>query len=153
MSGKKFRFSLQSVLELREYETEQARHQLQATVQAREEQEQAVQRAEERLKEIRDEAPDPGRVGLRTLRQHDAFRQHAQQQLQQEQKRLRELEEQEAEARAAWIEHRQAEESLNTLHDKEQAQHQKDQSDAELAFIDEQSVMRYNRSSNRPSLL
>ncbi len=153
MSGKKFRFSLQSVLDLREYKTEQARHDLQSAVNAREKQERAVEQARERLEEIRESAPDPGRVGLQTLRQHDAFRQHAQQKLQQQEARLKELEEQEAEARTAWIEHRQAEESLHTLHDKEETQHKKDQSDAELAFIDEQSVMRYNRSSNRPSLL
>lgn len=153
MSGKKFRFSLQSVLDLREYKTEQTRHILQSVANERQQQEHTVERARERLDELRAHTPDPGRVDLRTLRQYDAFRQHARQTLEAQRQKLEELRQKEEKVRSQWMEHRQAEESLQNLHDKEQDQHRKDQSDAELAFIDEQSVMRYNRRASRTSLL
>lgn len=153
MSGKKFRFSLQSVLDLREYKTEQARHALQAAVNERQQQEQAVERARQRLDELRTRAPDPGRIDCRTLRQYDAFCRHARQTLEAQREKLDALKQNEEEARTRWIQTRQAEESLQNLHDQEETQHRKDQSAAELDFIDEQSVMRYNRNSSRTSLL
>ena len=152
MSGKKFRFSLQNVLDLRHYETNQIEQALQSAVAARQEQERCVQEARERLNALTADAPNERQTNLHKLRQFDAFRQNAQYALSESKARLKELREKEERIRAEWMECRQAQESLQSLHDKEQEQHRKNQSEAELAFIDEQSVMRYCRS-NRTSLL
>ena len=152
MSGKKFRFSLQNVLDLRSYETNQIEQALQSAVANRQAQEQRVTAARDRLRSIATQSTDARATDLRTLRQYDALRQHAQQALAESQARLQELRDQEAQVRQRWMECRQAQERLQSLHDKEETQHQKAQAEAELAFTDEQSVMRYCRS-NRTSLL
>ena len=153
MSGNKFRFSLQSVLDLRTYETEKARFFLAQAVAERREQEQALARAERRLRELNENAPNAEFVDLRTLRQYDAFRQHARRMRDQARKRLDVLRQREDVARANWVEKRQAEESLQTLHDDEKRAHEKKTSDAEMAFLDEQAVMRFCRNDNSTSLL
>lgn len=153
MSGNKFRFSLQSVLDLREYETEKARFFLAQAVAERREQEQALERAERRLHELNENAPSADTVDLRTLRQYDAFRQHARRMCDQARERLDALRQREDIARTNWIEKRQAEESLQTLHDDEKRAHEKEVADAEMAFLDEQAVMRFCRNDNSTSLL
>jgi flagellar FliJ protein len=153
MSGNKFRFSLQSVLDLREYETNKARYFLAQAVSDRQAQEVKVQRTEERLRELNKKAPAAGDVDLQTLRQYDAFRQHARHLRDKARERLDELCQHEDAARANWVEHRQAQESLETLHDGEKDQHEKEAAEAEMAFLDEQAVMRYCRNDNKTSLL
>ena len=153
MSGNKFRFSLQSVLDLREYETEKARFFLAQAVAERREQEQALERSEQRLHELNERAPDADAADLKTLRQYDAFRQHARQLRDRARQRLDELRQREDAARSNWIEKRQAEESLQTLHDEEKQEHNKKVLEAELSFLDEQAVMRYCRNDNNSTLL
>lgn len=153
MSGNKFRFSLQSVLDLREYETEKARFFLAQAVAERREQEQAVERAERRLHELSEKAPCSDTVDLRTLRRYDAFRQHARQLRDKARARLDKLRQREDAARANWVEKRQAEESLQTLHDEEKHEHDQKVAEAEMTFLDEQAVMRYCRNDNSTSLL
>lgn len=154
MSGNKFRFSLQSVLDLREYETEKARFFLAQAVAERREQEQAVARTEQRLRELNENTPDArDDVDLHTLRQYDAFRQHARHLRDQARERLDALRQREEVARANWIEKRQSEESFQTLHDEEKRHHEQKISKAETAFLDEQAVMRYCRNDNPSSLL
>lgn len=153
MSGNKFRFSLQSVLDLREYETEKARFFLAQAVTERQEQEAAVERAERRLRELNENAPAPADVDLQTLRQYDAFRQHARHLCTKAREHLDELRQREEAARSNWIERRQNAESLQTLHDDEKSEHDKKVAEAEMAFLDEQAVMRYCRTDNNASLL
>lgn len=153
MSGNKFRFSLQSVLDLREYETDKARYFLAQAVSERRAQEEAVQRAEERLRELNENAPSPGDVDLQTLRQYDAFRQHARHLRDKAREQLDQLHQHEDAARANWVERRQAQESLETLHDGEKDEHDQKVAEAEMAFLDEQAVMRYCRNDNKTSLL
>lgn len=154
MLGNKFRFSLQSVLDLREYETEKARFFLAQAVAERREQEEAAERAEQRLRELNENAPGSNdNVDLRALRQYDAFRQHARHLRDQARERLEALSQREEIARANWIEKRQSEESLQTLHDEEKRDHEKQASKTEMTFLDEQAVMRYCRNDNPSSLL
>lgn len=153
MSGNKFRFSLQSVLDLREYETEKARFFLAQAVTERREQEEAVHRAEQRLRELNEKAPAPHEVDLQTLRQYDAFRQHARHLLEKAQQQLADARQREEAARTEWIECRQDEERLQTLHHDEKSAHAKKMAETEMAFLDEQAVMRYCRTDNKPSLL
>ena len=153
MSGNKFRFSLQSVLDLREYETEKARYFLAQAVSDRRAQEEAVRRAEERLRELNNNAPAAGEVDLQTLRQYDAFRQHARHLRDTAREQLDQYRQREDAARSNWVERRQAQESLETLHDGEKDQHEKEAAEAEMAFLDEQAVMRYCRNDNNTSLL
>lgn len=153
MSGNKFRFSLQSVLDLREYEAEKARFFLAQAVAERREQENTVERAERRLEELNENAPHSDGADLRTLRQYDAFRQHARRLRNKARERLDECRQREEVARSNWVEKRQAEESLQTLHDDEKRAHDKKVLEAEMTFLDEQAVMRYCRNDNSANLL
>lgn len=153
MSGNKFRFSLQSVLDLRAYETDKARYFLAQAVSERRAQEETVRRAEERLRELNENAPAAGDVDLQTLRQYDAFRQHARQLRDKAREQLNQFRQREDAARSNWVERRQAQESLETLHDGEKEEHDKKVAEAEMAFLDEQAVMRYCRNDNKSSLL
>lgn len=152
MSGKKFRFSLQSVLDLREYESESARHALSHAVRARREQEQKIERMEERLDELNRKAPDPGQADLRTLRRFDAFRSHLRHQCDRARKKLAALRDDEQAARDAWMEKRQNEERLHTLREQEESAHRQDVTASNIDFMDEQAVLRFNRT-NRSTLL
>lgn len=152
MSGNKFRFSLQSVLDLREYETEKARFFLAQAVAERRDQEETLQRAEKRLIELNKNAPRADEVDLQTLRQYDAFRQHARQLRDRAADRLTELRRREDAARSNWIERRQEEERLQSLHNDEKSEHDKKVAEAEMAFLDEQAVMRYCRNDTKSLL-
>jgi flagellar FliJ protein len=152
MSGNKFRFSLQSVLDLREYETEKARFFLAQAVAERRDQEDTLQRAEKRLVELNENAPRADEVDLQTLRQYDAFRQHARQLRDRAADRLAELRRREDAARSNWVERRQEEERLQMLHSDEKSEHDKKVAEAEMAFLDEQAVMRYCRNDNKSLL-
>lgn len=153
MSGNKFRFSLQSVLDLREYETEKARFFLAQAVAERREQEENVRRAEQRLQELNENAPSGDDIDLQTLRQYDAFRQHARHLRDKARERLSTLRQREDAARSNWVEKRQEEESFQTLREDEKREHDKKVSEAEMTFLDEQAVMRYCRNDNSTSLL
>lgn len=152
MSGNKFRFSLQSVLDLREYETEKARFFLAQAVAERREKEETLQRAEQRLAELNENAPRPGEVDLQTLRQYDAFRQHARQLRDRAADQLTEVRQREDMARSNWVERRQEEKRLQRLHSDEKSKHDKKIAEAEMAFLDEQAVMRYCRDDNKSLL-
>lgn|SRR5690606_25686327 len=144
MAGKKFRFSLDSVLRLREHETQSARQELAAAIQQRQEQERRVDEARRALEDLVQTMPT-GAVGQRTLRQFDLYRQAAQQDYEAARARLDHLARLEEEARVRLMEVRSAEETLRHLHDQEAAQHRKEEEAAELSFLDEQAISSYFR--------
>lgn len=152
MSGKKFRFSLESVLELREHETEAARQSLAQAIRKRRQQEGQVEQINQRLTKLNREAPAPEQADLHTLRRYDAFRMDTRQLLDKAQRRLEALREQEQQARNEWTEKRQQEERFQTLRDQEEEEHREKMSDASRDFMDEQAVLRFNRT-NRSTLL
>jgi flagellar export protein FliJ len=118
----------------------------------RRQQEETLRRAEKRLQELNENAPQPGEVDLQTLRQYDAFRQHARHLRDRADERLDELKQREDTARSNWVKHRQEEERLQTLHHDEKTEHEKKVADAEMAFLDEQAVIRYCRDDNKTLL-
>ena len=148
MSGKKFRFSLQSVLQLRRHEVERAERQLTHLLVTYKNQQDTVAAARASLQELQEDAPGRGIVDPQTVRRHYARRQEAQQAIAAAQKRLENVRRQVEESRTHLRERRRAEESLQTLYDKEKARHDKEQALADAAFLDEQAVMRHSRSQD-----
>lgn len=144
MTGKKFRFSLQSVLRLREHETRGARDDFAQAQRVRAEQEARIESLRKHLSDL-SQNELRGRIGQRELQQLDAFRREAHRALQEAQRRLGQLSSQEEEARARLLERRSAEETLLHLYDKESLQHRKDQDAAEMEFLDEQAVTGFHR--------
>lgn len=148
MSGKKFRFSLESVRRLRRHETERAEQHLGQIVRARRKQEQRVAAARQHLDDLtRTATHEAPSANLHRLRQRDAYRQQARHTLRTERKTLNELKQREEEARAHLLEKRHAEERLQTLYEQEKAQHKKEMRDAEAAFMDDQAVMRHRHEN------
>ena len=150
MSGKKFRFSLQHVLELRQHEAEQAHQAYADAMAACEAQEARVLRAQRRLEGLHQRPPEPGAIRPATLRQFDVFRREAQQTLADACTRLSQARQCAEEARTRLLERRRAEEGLQKLRDKEKKQHTHKQLETARAFLDEQAVMRFCRT-NRPA--
>jgi len=144
MAGKKFRFSLDSVLRLREHETRQAREELAAAMQEWQAQAQRVEEARLYLEDLLRAMPT-GSLDQRALRQFDLYRQAAQQAYADARARLDHLARREEEARAQLMERRSAEETLRHLYDQEAAQHRKDAELAETDFLDEQALTSYFR--------
>lgn len=143
MSGKKFRFSLQRVLEWRQHEKERVQQNLARILNTYNRQKDKVAAARARLDALtRDRHAD----GLTSLRQHEAFRRAAAQNLRRAEQRLEEIEQELNTVRANLHEKHREEESLQTLYEHEKQQHKKSQSDAEAAFLDEQAVMRHGRN-------
>ena len=144
MAGKKFRFSLDSVLRLREHETRQAREELSAILHQKQAQEACVEEARHRLDELLHATPT-GAVGQHRLRQFDAFRQAARQACSEAAARLAHLARLEEEARAQLMERRSAEETLRHLYEEEASRHRRDEDVAETSFLDEQALTSYYR--------
>jgi flagellar FliJ protein len=144
MAGKKFRFSLDSVLHLREHETQAAREELASVLRQKLEQEARVEEAHHHLDDLLRAAPT-GAVDQRSLRQFDAYRREAQQACAEAEARLRHLGQLEEEARVRLMEKRSAEEALRHLYEQEAAQHRKDEDLAETNFLDETALSSYYR--------
>ena len=147
MAGKKFRFSLESVLHLRQHETHLAQEELAAVRQQKRAQEERVVQAHRHLAELLQQGPS-GCVGQCAIRQYDAYRHAAQRSLEDERRELRRYQELEEEARAWLMEKRTDEESLRKLHEEEARRHRKSVAAAETAFLDEQALTTYHRQQN-----
>ena len=143
MAGKKFRFSLESVLKLRRYETERARQRLGRTALERQEQEEQVQHTQQRLMRLVGAAT--GVVDPVSLRRQDAFRSDAQRHYDQACTELDARHLREGQARQHLQTKHGAEESLQILREKEAVHHKKEQDDAEGAFLDEQAIASFSR--------
>ncbi len=146
MAGKKFRFSLASVLNVRVHETERARRALAATITARVAQEQALEAARGELERLAHPEPDPHRaVAAGRLRQTDGLRRDAQRRIFAEQERLKERLREEREARQALVARRSAEKALETLRDLEKERFLQAEYYAENKRLEEQALDAYRR--------
>jgi len=146
MPGKKFRFSLQSVLRLRQHQTEQAVEALVRLQQERQKLEEAIEAARQKLEQLHQElAARQSAVDPAQLRRQEAYWLKARQQLRRLEQQLARLQQQEAEARALVLERRQAEESLERLRERQYARHLEAEAAAERAWIDEQAIGAYIR--------
>lgn len=150
MSGKKFTFSLHSVLKLRRHKTEQARQALARAVSDIRQQETRVAQARQRLDALPSTLPTGQAIGPLTLRQRDAFRRDAQHTYDEACRELARLRQVEAEARAHLIQMRQNEETLQTLHDQQKAAFLKEQETSETTLLDEQALSGYHRKKQAP---
>ena len=146
MAGKKFRFSLESVLKLRRHETERARQHLGRAVHERRQQEEHVRHMRHRLMTF------AGVVGLAdpvSMQREAAFRQDAQHRYDQACGQLAARRQAEGLAREELQKTHRAEESLQILCEQEEAHHKKAQQEAEDAFLDEQAISGYLRKRTR----
>ncbi len=146
MAGKKFRFSLQSVLRLRRHQTEQAVEALTRLQQERRKLEEDIEAARQKLEQLHQElAACRTDVDPAQLRRQEAYWLKARQRLSRLEQQLARLQQQEAEARALVLERRQAEESLERLRERQYARHLEAEAAAERAWIDEQATGAYVR--------
>ena len=143
MAGKKFRFSLESVLTLRRYETERARQHLGQAAHDRQEQEEQVQRVKQRL--MRLVGTVTSHVDPVSLRRKAAFRADAQRHYDQACSELDVRRQREGQAREYLLAKHGAEESLHVLREQEAVLHKKEQDAAEGAFLDEQAIAGFIR--------
>ncbi|MFQ5571125.1 MAG: flagellar FliJ family protein [Rhodothermales bacterium] len=150
MAGKKFRFSLESVLKLRKYETERARQSLGRATIARKNQEEQVDDLRQRLSNL--PGVTPGKVDPLSLRRQAAFREDAERHYDQACEKLHSLSQREGKAREQLRSRHGAEESLHTLRRREKGQHKKEQDDAEGAFLDEQAISGFHRKRGLAAL-
>ena len=144
MAGKKFRFSLDSVLKLRAHETEIAREAMGWAVRKRQEQELEVQKARQRLQELAKKRLY-GAIDSMALRHHDAFRRDAQKIIEEAKQELLQAIQNEENARQIVVKKRREEESLQKLYEKEEMAHRKEMETAENQFLDEQAITSYCR--------
>ncbi|WP_457651528.1 flagellar FliJ family protein [Rhodocaloribacter sp.] len=145
MAGKKFQFSLASVLRLRSHESNRARRRLARAIEARKVQEAKLAEAETRLTEANLTAPLTGAADPLTFRRFAAYRTHLQRVRDRERRTLTQKRMDEERARTALIERRRAEETLQTLHDEERARHIREINESEIAFLDEQALISHFR--------
>lgn len=146
MPGKKFRFSLQKVLELRRHKTERARQALASAERKLDRRKEQLKQARKRLAE-RQRVVEEG-VALRSadLQQAGAFRKNARQSVAEAKAAVEDVQRRVEEARAELHEARQAEESFEELRDQEKDKFDQEQTKAEIAFFDEQAVQRHSRN-------
>ncbi len=146
MAGKKFRFSLESVLKLRKHETERARQHLGRVARERQEQEEHVRHMRHRLMSFGGAVT--GVIDPVALQRQAAFRQDARHRYEQARTELATRQQREGQAREALRQKHGAEESLHILREKEEAVHKKAQQDAEGAFLDEQAISGFFRKQS-----
>ena len=144
MAGKKFRFSLETVLKLRRHETERARQHLGRTARERREQEEHVRHMQHRLMTFAGVAVARV-VDSISLQRKDAFRKDARQRYEKARTELATRKQYEGQARETLQKKHGAAESLQILCEKEEALHKKEQQDAEGAFLDEQAISGFSR--------
>lgn len=144
MAGKKFHFSLSSVLRLRMHETECARQDLSSILRRREEQVESAELARRELDDIV-QSRAGGAIGQRELSRHEAFRSQAQKRLEEATRMLERLENMEHEARLRLIDRKAAEEALKQLRADEEVKFWKEHRADETKFLDEQAITSYQR--------
>lgn len=145
MQGKKFRFSLASVLRLRQHETKKTKQDLAKKMQDRRAQEQEVTEARDNLSELSPALNAETPVSVNLLRRREAHFEAARQMLQKASERLADLELEERKTRKALLQKKSAEESLLTLQDQEKEHHIRGIENAENKQIEEQALDNYRR--------
>jgi flagellar FliJ protein len=152
MPGKKFRFSLQKVLELRRHETERARQALADAERALEQKQEQLKQARQRLAKCQRVVEEGTALCSADLQQAGAYREDARQSVTEARAAVEEAQQRVEEARTELQEARQAEEAFEELRDQEKGKFDREQTKAEIAFFDEQAVLRHARG-NRSSLM
>ena len=153
MPGKKFRFSLKKVLELRRHETEQARQALAGAERELQQKEAELERARDRLAERRRRVEEARQQDPARIQQADAFRREARRKVEEIRGAVEACRERVERARADLQERRRAEEALDELRSQEKEQHDREQKKADEAFFDEQAVLRHERTDEALSPL
>lgn len=150
MPSKSFRFSLQSVADLREREAEQAEQQLAQALFRCAQQEAAVREAETRLQEVVEGMNAACMRGLQAVRQQEGFRRDARRAVQQAQRLLDSHRRQAEQARRVLQLRKTAQETLETLRTSEKDKHHAAHLSAEMAHLDEQALSIYLRRQSNP---
>ena len=145
MQGKKFRFSLASILQLRQHETERTKLDLAKKMQDRKKQEEEVSNARDHLAELSPGISKNQSLEITSLRRMEALKEDARQSLIKAKERLRNLQAEEKKVRDDLLKRRSAQEVLQTLHDKEKDSHLRDLESAENKRIEEQALDNYRR--------
>jgi flagellar FliJ protein len=148
MSGKKFRFSLQKVLEVHEHEASRTR---QSLMEAREE----LKQKQEQLEQARERLADrQGMVEEETvqhpadLRRAGALREDARQAVGEAQAAVEEAQKRVREARSRFQKARKEQRILEKLREQEKGKFDREQKKAEIEFFDEQAVSRHARNDD-----
>lgn len=144
MSGKKFQFSLQSVLRLRSHEAERARQALAEIRREIRSTQETIAAAEEHLTSII-HLRAVGSTGQRSLSLREAFRQEAHEQLENARRDLEELRRREEDARIELLQRLGAEDAIRRLEEQERTRHWKKFEAAEAQQMDEQAVSGFQR--------
>lgn len=142
MAGKTFRFSLQSVLDLRRREAEEAEHALGRAMQERRAHEEQLASASQQRAEACAEAPE-GPTDSTMLRRRADFLNDLRETEAEAARSLTAVREHESKARRTLTVLRQPEEALKVLRHQEATAHRRTQAKAEAAFLDEQSATRH----------
>jgi flagellar FliJ protein len=150
MSGKKFHFSLNSVLKLRSHEAECARLDLAAVRQDLRHQQEILEAAEEALR-LAVDARRTGSTGQPSLARLEAFRQAAHDRVRTERRKLDRLRDREEEARLILMMRKGAEETMRHLEDDERAFYWKKLRSAEAEQLDEQAITGFHRQRRAAS--
>lgn len=149
MAGKKFRFSLESVLKLRKHETEQARQALGRTLGERKDREAHVRESQQRIAGLADRAPTKGVLSPTAFRRQAAFQQDALKAYEKACQELDSVRQKERAARQHLRVRHGDEESIRTLRQQEHDEHKKAAADADAAFLDDQAISSFFRKSKK----
>ena len=144
MAGKKFHFSLESVLRLRSHETECARQELAAVREQIRDQEERIREAEARLEEVI-QTCRTGKTGRQSLSRLEAFRQEAHSRLDEERRRLDHLRHMEEDARVELMQRKGAEEAIHSLKVQEKEKFWKEFYAVETGLLDEAAIAGFRR--------
>ncbi len=143
MAGKKFQFSLATVLRFRRHEADRARQALAHIIEARKQQEARLAEVRSRLQEVHAAAPIAGSADPMAFRRFSSYRTHLERACDRELRSLEDARRSEARARERLLEKRREEESLQSLHDEKKSRHRLEEQGAETDFLDEQALLGY----------
>jgi len=149
MAGKKFHFSLDSVLKLKRHEADMARQFLARAIEQRIAHEQRLREVDERLEEVNETAAVSSPSDPVSFQRLSTYRLELQRARDREIRSVASKRQEEDRARRLLIEKRREEETMQSLHDEEASRHKQSQNAAETAFLDEQALMTYQRKHRR----
>lgn len=148
MPGKKFRFSLQKVLELHRHETERARQSLADARHDLAHKQEQLEQARRRLSDRQQDMNEGAGLRPADLRQAGAFREDARQSVRRARTAVEEARQRVEEARADLQQARESKEAFEELREQEKDVFDQEQEKAEIAFFDEQAVSRHARDND-----
>lgn len=146
MLGKKFRFSLQKVLELRRHETKRAQQELADAKRELELKKTQLKQARQYLAKCQRTESDAEDLRPAELRKAEVYRKEARRAVEDAREALDTCRDRVEQAREAYHERRQAEEALEKLREEKKGEFDDERQRAETEFFDEQAVMRHHRT-------